>query len=318
MRAVADIDRKEYAAADEYIHRSLEKQPENPAAYVQLGNLRMAQNQFAEAQKAYQQALDRDPNSADALGGVLNTAMAQKQPDQAIAAAKAQLSRYPGNAAFHVMLGQLLMEQKKDPAAAEAEFLQASRLDKKNSEAMVKLGLAQSARGAVDEALRTYLEGSKTNPKEVAFYLLSGSIYESKQDWEHAKQQYQKTLEIQPDNPLASNNLAYVLLEHGGNVDVAFAMAQTARRLLPDNPYSADTMGWAFYHKHIYTSAINMFQEAVQKEPESALFNFHLGLAYARNGQAALARQQLDRVLKVSPDFPNLDQLRRAIAEIKK
>ncbi len=317
LRGAAEIDRKQYATADEYIHQSLEKEPNNPAAYVQLGNLRMAQSQYAEAQKAYQQALDQDPNSTDALGGVLNVEQMQKQPDRAIATAKAQLARYPKNAGFHIMLGQLLMEQKKDLAGAEAEFKQASDLDKKNTEALVKLGVVQNERGATDQALQTYLDGSKINPKEVVFYLLAGGIYESKQDWDHAKQQYQKVLEIQPDNPLASNNLAYVMLEQGGNVDVAFAMAQTARRQLPDNPNSADTLGWAFYHKHVYTSAINLFKEAVKKEPDNALFNYHLGLAYAKSGQAALARQQLDRVVKLKPNFPDVEELRRAVAEAK-
>jgi tetratricopeptide (TPR) repeat protein len=317
LRGVADIDRKQFVSADEYIHRSLEKEPNNPNAYVQLGNLRMAQNQFAEAQKAYQQALDQDPNSTDGLGGVLNVDLIQKQPDRAVAAAKAQLSRFPKNVGFHIMLGEVLMEQKKDLAGAEEEFKQASDLDKRNSEAMVKLGVVQSARGAADQALQTYLDGSRINPKEVLFYLLAGGIYESKQDWDHAKQQYQKVLEIQPENPMASNNLAYVMLQQGGNVDVAFAMAQTARRQMPDNPNSADTLGWAFYHKHVYGSAITLFKEAVKKEPDNALFNYHLGLAYAKSGQAALARQQLDRVVKIKPNFPDVDELRRALAEAK-
>ncbi len=317
LRGVAEIDRKEYATADEYIHRSLEKEPNNPAAYVQLGNLRMVQSQYAEAQKAYQQALDQDPNSTEALRGVLNVDLMQKQPDRAIATARAQLARYPRNAGFHIMLGQLLREQKKDLAGAEAEFKQASDLDKKNTEALLQLGVVQNERGATDQALQTYLDGSKINPREIAFYLLAGGIYESKRDWDRAKQQYQKVLEIQPENPLASNNLAYVMLEQGGNVDVAFAMAQTARRQLPDNPNSADTLGWAFYHKHVYTSAINLFKEAVKKEPDNALYNFHLGLAYAKSGQAALARKQLDRVVKLKPNFPDVDELRRALAEIK-
>jgi len=317
LRAVAEIDRKQYSTADEYIHRSLEKEPNNPAAYVQLGNLRMAQSQYAEAQKAYQQGLDQDPNSTDALGGVLNVDLVQKQPDRAIAAAKTQLARYPKNAGFHIMLGQLLMEQKNDLAGAEQEFKQASDLDKKNSEALVKLGMVQNERGATDQALQTYLDGSKSNPKEINFYLLAGGIYESKQDWDHAKQQYQKVLEIQPENPLASNNLAYVMLQQGGNVDIAFRMAQTARRQLPDNPNSADTLGWAFYHKHVYTSAINLFREAVKKEPDNALFNYHLGLAYAKTGQAGLAKQQLDRVVKIKPNFPEVDELRRAVEEAK-
>ena len=72
---------------------------------------------------------------ADALGGVLNVDLVQKQPDKAIATARTELAKYPKNAGFHIMLGQLLLEQKKDLAGAEAEFKQASDLDKKNSEA---------------------------------------------------------------------------------------------------------------------------------------------------------------------------------------
>ena len=125
---------------------------------------------------------------------------------------------------------------------------------------------------------------------------------------------YQKVLAAQPDNPVASNNLAYVMLQQGGNVDVAFQMAQTAHRLLPDNPNSADTLGWAFYHKHVYTSAISLFKEAVQKDPKNELFNYHLGLAYARNGQPALAKQQLDRL---KPESAEADELKRTMTEMK-
>ncbi len=317
LHAIADIDRKDYATADDYLHRSLQKEPNNPAAYVQVGNLRIAQNQFADAQKAYQQALDLDPTSTDALGGVLNVYLLQKQPDRAIAAANAQLAKVPKSAGFHIMLGQLLMEQSKDFPAAEQEFQQAADLDKKNSEALVKLGLVQNMSGHPDQALQTFLNGAKVNPNEIAFYLLAGGIYESKQDWEDAKQEYQKVLEIQRDNPLASNNLAYVMLQQGGNVDVAFAMAQTARRQLPDNPNTADTLGWAFYKKNVYGSAITLFKEAVTKQPQNPLFNYHLGLAYAKSGQRSLARQQLDRVVKIKPNFPDLDELREALAEDK-
>ena len=317
LHAVADIDRKQFVKADEYIHKSLEKEPNDPAAYVQLGNLRMAQSQFVEAQKAYQQGMDLDPNSTEALFGVISVDLIQKQPDRAIATVKTQLARYPKNAAFHIMLGQLLMEQKKDLAGAEQEFKLATDLDPKNSEALAKLGEVQNRRGATDQALQTYLDAAKTNPNEVVFRLLAGGIYESKQDWDHAQQQYKKVLEIQPENPLASNNLAYVMLEQGGNVELAFTMAQTARRQLPDNPNSADTLGWAYYHRHVYTSAISLFKEAVKEKPDNALFNYHLGLAYAKNGQVALAKQQLDRVVRINPNFPDVDELRRAVAEAK-
>ena len=317
LRALAERLRKQYSTADEFIRKSLEKEPNNPAAYVELGNLRMAQSQLVDAQKAFQQALDQDPNSSEALFGVLLVDVAQKQSDRAIATAKTQLTKYPQNVGFHILLGQLLLDQKKDLAGAEAEFKQASDLDKKNSDALVKLGMVRNERGATDQALQTYLDGSKINPKAITFYQLAGDIYMNKQDWDHAKQQFGKVLEIQPDNPYASNNYAYVMLEQGGNADLAFRMAQTARQKLPDNANVADTLGWAFYQKHVYTSAINLFKEAVKKEPDNALFNYHLGLAYAKTGQAGLAKQQLDRVVKIKPNFPEVDELRRAVEEAK-
>jgi cellulose synthase operon protein C len=317
LRGVAETDRKQFATADEDFHRSLERQPNNPAAYVQLGNLHVAQGQNVEAQKFYQQALDQDPNNTDAMGGVLNVDLLQKQPDKAIATIRAQLDKYPKNLGFHIMLGQLLVEQKKDLAAGEAEFQRASDLDKKNDEARIKLGVVQSQRGAVDQALQTYLEGSKNNPNDVVFYVLAGDIYRSRGQWDLANQQYNKVLAIQPDNPVASNDLAYVMLQQGGNVDIAFGLAQKARRQLPDNPNSADTLGWAFYHKKVYSSAIDLFKEAVKKEPANPVFNLHLGLAYAKNGQLNLGQQQLDHVIKINPNQPGIDELRQALVELK-
>jgi tetratricopeptide (TPR) repeat protein len=314
LRAVAEIDRKQYSTAEDDINRSLQKAPNNPAAYVQLGNLRVAQNKPADAQKAFQQALDKDSTSIEALAGVLNGYVVQKQLDKALAVGNAQLAKSPQNAGFHILVGRLLLEQKKDAAGAEVEFRRAVELSKNGPEALLRLGMAQSAQGKTDLALQTYLDATKTYPKGVDFYFRAGNAYEDKQDWEKAKQMYQKVLELQADNALASNNLAFIILQQGGNVDVALAMAQTARRLLPDDPSCADTLGWAYYHKGVYNSAIDLFKEAVKKEPDSATYNLHLGLAYARNGQAALAKQQLQ---KIKPDSSEANELRQALAQSK-
>jgi Flp pilus assembly protein TadD len=106
-------------------------------------------------------------------------------------------------------------------------------------------------------------------------------------------------------------------LEQGGNVDVALAMAQTARRQYPNEPSFCDTLGWAYYHKGVYNSAVDLFKEAVKGNPNNPTYNYHLGLAYARNGQSAQARQQLDRLLKIKPDYSDADKLRQALAANK-
>jgi len=196
-------------------------------------------------------------------------------------------------------------------------FKQAIDLDKKNSEPWFNWAWCRTCAAHRIRLCKPIPMAPKSTLTKIRFYLLAGGIYESKQDWEHAKQQYQKALTVQRDNPLASNNLAYVMLQQGGNVDVAFQMAQTARQKLPDNPNTADTLGWAFYHKKVYGSAITLFKEALKQQPDNPLFNFHLGLAYAKSNQGAQARQQLDRVMKLKPNFPDVDQLRQALAQVK-
>jgi len=64
--------------------------------------------------------------------------------------------------------------------------------------------------------------------------------FEAQGDWEKAQAAYQRALAIRPEEPLAANNLAYLMLEHSGNVNVALTLAQTARRNLPNIPSSAD------------------------------------------------------------------------------
>jgi tetratricopeptide (TPR) repeat protein len=318
LRAVAEMNRKKYSDAEQDMRKAAQVAPGSAAPYVQIGNLHQVQKQYAEAIKAYQQALDKDPSSTDGLQGVMNTYIAQKQLDQAIAAAKTQIAKSPNVSGFHDLLGTALF-QNKDFKGADAAFTKAVELDKNNSDALLKLAQTQAAEGSVSQALATYQQSIKDHPREISFYLLAGMMYESQSNWDQAKSMYQQALNIQHDNPLASNNLAYVMLQQGGNVDVALAMAQTARRGMPDSPNAADTLGWAYYQKGVYRSAIDMFQESLRLNEKKGgaddpTVHYHLGLAYQKANQPVLARQQLERALKISP---NNSEARKALAELR-
>jgi tetratricopeptide (TPR) repeat protein len=318
MRALAEMNRQKYSDAEQDLHKAMEIAPGSPTPYVQLGNLHQVQKQYAEGIKFYQQALDKDPASTDALQGIMNTYLVQKQPDQAIAAARAQVAKSPNTSGFYDLLGTALY-QKKDFTGAHAALQKAIELDKNNSDALLKLGQVQAAEGSVSQALATYQQSIKDHPREIAFYILAGEMYESQSSWDQAKGMYQKALEIQPDNPLASNNLAYVMLQQGGNVDVAMAMAQTARRGMPDSSNAADTLGWAYFQKGVYRSAIDLFQESLRLSEkrgaaDDPTVHYHLGLAYQKANQPAQARQQLERALKINP---NNSEARKALAELR-
>lgn len=319
LKCVAELARQKYSDAQHDAEEALKRAPQAPAPYFQLGNVQLAQKHFADAEKWYQQSLNKNPAFSEGLSGLMNTYFAQKQFDKAVAAANAQIAKVPNNSDFYDLLGTALFNGKKDYASAEVALRKAVDLDKNNTDALEKLGKVQVQQGSADQALALYLQSIKDNPREVRFYILAGELYEAKQNWDQAKTMYQQALSISPDHPLASNNLAYVILQQGGNVDVAMGMAQTARRGMPNSPNAADTLGWAYYHKGIYQSAISQFQEALRLNeknggPDDAVLHYHLGLAYEKSNQNALARQQLEKAAKLSPD--NAD-VRKALSQLR-
>jgi tetratricopeptide (TPR) repeat protein len=321
MRSFSFMARKQFAAAEQDARKATEVAPQSAAGYLEMGNLRTREQKFSEAETWYKQSLSRDPNSTDALLGIVNIYLAQKQPDKAIAAANAQIALSPKNSGFYDLLGAVMMS-RKDYGSAQTALMKAVELNKNNADAYAKLCQAQAISGALDQAIATCNNGVRDNPKEAGLYILMGSLYEAKHDLEKAKSAYTSALQIRRDDPVASNNLAYVLLETGGNADMALQLAQTARRSLPGLSNVADTLGWAFYQKGVYQSAIDLFQEAIKlaaknKEPDSPLYHYHLGLAYAKSDQPALARQHLERVLKLDPKYSDADEVRKQLAQLK-
>ena len=319
LKGIAELGLHKFTDAQRDDEEARNRAPENPAPYVQLGQVQLAQKHYTEAEQFYRQALDKDPASSDALRGQMTTYVEQKQYDKAIAAAHSQIAKSPNNSNFYDLLGTALFDGKKDYPGAEAALRQAVDLDKTNSDALEKLGKVQIQQGSMDQALALYQQAIKDNPKNAVFYILSGELYDAKQNWDQAKAMYQQALIVSPNNPLAANNLAYVLLEQGGNIDVAMNMAQTARRGMPNSPNAADTLGWAYYQKGIYHSAIDQFLEALRLNqqnggPDSATVHYHLGLAYQKVNQNTLAREHLEKAVKLKPEYADA---RKALSELR-
>jgi tetratricopeptide (TPR) repeat protein len=315
FRAVAasNLGRKDQAEQD--VNKAVEVAPKNPIGYIQMGNLRLGDKKYLEAEKSFQKALELDSHSVDAMNGLMRNYLAQKEPDKAIDAVKAQIAKAPDSSAFYDLMGTALFESKKDSKSAETAFRKSIELDKSNADAYLKLGQVLLAEGVPDQAIAACQQGLRDNPRDLALYIFLGELNEQRQNWNEAKAAYQKVLEIQPDNALASNNLAYIMLQQGGNVDVALAMAQTARRAMPDSPSAADTLGWAYYQKGAYATSIDLFKEALKKKPNDPTFHYHLGMAYQKMDQPVAAREQLKQVLKISPNFTDANT---TAADLKK
>ena len=189
-------------------------------------------------------------------------------------------------------------------------------LEPKNLSALVLRAQTRVTLGKLHDAIEDYKRASELAPRDVRLFVALGSLYEKSGDWQLARDTYQRALAIQADEPLASNNLAYILLEHGGDTNVALTLAQTARKGLPKLPYTADTLGWAYFHTGAYSAAAPLFEEAAKARPDRQTYHFHLGLTYQKLQDARRAKIELEKAISIDPNSPIADQARKAVSEI--
>lgn len=300
--------------AEADLKKVIEIAPQSPTGYVQMGDLRVSQKKPDEATKFYELALERAPSSVEAMTGLVNIDLARKDNARALKLVQDQMAKIPANSRFYALLGQVEMKNQNS-AAAEAAFEKATEIDNNNVQAFMMLAAVEASRGSVDQAITNYERALQSNPRNARIDVSLGELLEAKGQWQQAEDRYQKALDAQPDYPVAANNLAYLMLEHGGNINVAVSLAQTARRGLPDLPNSADTLGWAYYHQGVYNAAIDLLREAVKGDDKNATYHYHLGMSYEKANNYAMAKKELEYTLQVNPNYSQADEIRKILAE---
>ena len=135
--------------------------------------------------------------------------------------------------------------------------------------------------------------------------------------YDKAKEQYQKALKINSKFAPAANNLAYLYAEKGENIDEALNLAQSAKEQFPDDPHIADTLGWVYYKKNVFTLAITYLKEASEKTPDDSMIRYHLGMAYYKNGDKELAKKELRKALELDPKFSGAEDAKNILARLQ-
>jgi tetratricopeptide (TPR) repeat protein len=289
--------------------------PQSPVYFLKMGELRLAQKRTADAEAMFRQALARDPNSFEATSGIVQVDKVRNKPADAMAFVQEQIKRNPNSAGLFMLLAELQV-QAKQLKQAEDSANQVLTLDKNNVVAMALLAQLQAANGSPEKGIALYQRAIELSPRDVRLQIALGALYERTGNWQQAESTYQKVLTIDAENALASNNLAYLLLEHGGSPNVALTLAQTARRGLPNLPNSADTLGWAYYNNGGYSVAAPLLEDAVKATPDNQTYRYHLGLTYQKLNDAAKAKAELEKVISLNPASPLADQARHALSQL--
>jgi Flp pilus assembly protein TadD len=300
-------------AAEQDLEKSIEVAPQNPIGYTRMGALRTLQKNYSVAYQYYDKALQLNPGYLEALEGLVAVDVRQNRLQAAIDRVREQIARVPDNSQYYQLLSGLFA-MDKDMVNAEAAMQKAADIG--NPEALLQLGVLQATRGDSDRALANYRRLVQEKPHDIRGYVMLASLLEARGDYPQAQELYEKALQVSPDNPVVANNLAYLMLQHGGNLAVATSLAQVARRGMPNSVYSADTLAWAYYHTGDYFLAVDLLRQATTDAPENATYQYHLGLAYEKINDKRHAREHLERALQIDPKNARNQEIRTALEEL--
>jgi len=302
------------AARDQFI-LARQLAPGDPEPLLGLGMAAAVERKWTEAEQQIEGALKLNPRSGTALGALADVWSATGQVQKAIARVTQQVAAYPDDADAHFILGSLYATSDR-PAEAKDQFGRAIQLNPQLIQAYTRLADLNQRLGEVDAALARYEQALAMEPKSVLLHSIVADLYSRKGDIAKARKHYEQALTADPNFAPAANNLAWLELQNGGNLDVALSWAQKAKELLPDSTATTDTLAWVEYKKGLVSSAIPLLKECVQKAPQSAVYQYHLGMALAASGPAAEAKAHLVTALRLKLDQPESEDARRALSTL--
>ena len=118
-------------------------------------------------------------------------------------------------------------------------------------------------------------------------------------------------------SPVFLSNLAWLLLENNKDLSRALTLAQTAYERLPRNTAIADTLGWAYYHKGIYSQAAWLFSDILQTSPDNPMVHYHLGMTLYRQGHVDQAVHHLQTAKQTGLPLEQEQTADTVLAEVK-
>jgi tetratricopeptide (TPR) repeat protein len=293
----------------------LKEYPQSGMVHVLEGALALVRKNVPAAERAFQKAAELSPSSIEAAAGLILIELSTGRGPAARARVERLVAQPPANVDA-LMLAARTYATLKDLPKTEEMLRKAIEADAARSEPYSMLARVYLEQGKMDQALTEFKTLAQREPKSVGARTMVAAILQTQNKRDEAKQAYRETLAVDSTAAVAANNLAWMMTEDNGNLDDALLLVQAARTKLPDSPEVNDTLGWIYYKKGMHDQAIAAFKQSVEKQPTTATFQYHLGLAAAKAGQFTQARQALETALKLDPKGAEAAEAKAALSKL--
>lgn len=275
-----------------------------PELLIQDAVLKMHDGDYVGARISAEEVLRQSPEEVRAARVLADSYTAQKQPQKAAQRLAELADGHPKSAPLHSLLGQYELAIGRQAEARQA-FEAAKSADPGFIQADLALAGMDRRDKHLDDARRHLATVLKIDPRNVSAMAMLAAIETDTGNRNGAIEKYRAMLDIDSNNVLALNNLAWTLAKD--NPDEALKYAQQAVELAPDNATVEDTLGWIYYEKGIYRTAVDYLKNAVAKE-STPRRQFHLGMCYMKVGDRDLGQKTLNAALQKDPDLLKTEQ----------
>jgi len=301
-------------ARDE-IEGILQVAPNNPDARYQSGVLAWQQRDYKSAQDAFAQLSKINPKDSRGLLGVVETLASQNRLGEGIKLVEDALAREPGRRDLMQALANLYVRDMRYDAAM-ARYQELLKTEPKSADLLLRVAETQRRKGDINGAIDTFRRASQAAPTDSRPLLQLGLLLDGTGRRDQAKPVYEQVLKIQPDQPIALNNLAFIKAEDGQDLDEALTMAQRARQGMPNSPDVMDTLGWIYLKKNLSDDAVRTFKELVMADPNRAAYRYHYGMALLQKGDKPSAKRELEAAIKFNPSKDDAGKIQKLLASM--
>jgi len=315
------LETGDFDTARKYVDGALAR-VKTPDLLLQDAMLKANKKDYTGARTSLEAVLKTNPEDLRALELLGRIYLVQNQVAVGTAKIRELTASQPKSARLQKFLGDWLAATG-DHAGALQAYAAAKQLDPQATSidmAMARLDLADSKNDTARQILTRIIQADSNNAEA---YMWMGTLEERAGSFDAAISDYRKVLSIDSNNVMALNNLAFLLAEHGQaqQLDEALKLAQQVRALVPKSGNIDDTMGWVYYKKGIYPSAIQQLEDAVSQDraanAPSALHRYHLAMAYLKKGDQKRGNDELNAALKLNPNLPEAKQAMTLLAQTK-
>jgi tetratricopeptide (TPR) repeat protein len=283
--------------------------PQNQEALYQAGFLAYQDKDYKKSQQIFGEVYKANPKDLRGLAGMTESLAAEGHLPDAIKETQRAVDKEPQRKDLQLVLAKYYVRgERYDDALGIYQALLTQ--DPRSAELLFQLAETQRRKGDLNAATDTFRRCSQAAPVDTMCLTQLGVILDGTGRHEQAKPIYQQILKIQPDQPVALNNLAFIKAQEGVDLDEALTMAQRARQKMPNAPEVSDTLGLIYVKKNLSEEAVRIFRDLTVQVPGNPTFHYHYGMALLQKGDKPSAKKELEKASSESPSTDDAAKIR--------